>query len=170
MFTIFHTYFTRYPMLSISRERLLDWLDFYAATTDGVWLKSIDYRHDVTFYWCDAMRDSDVMGAKDLLGNTIYLQNESPDAMSNPHWDPANWAMLIAPTAIHELRHLWQRRKLGIALYIVLAFPWLREVTIEKDAWRITKAADSIISTEDARRCAEAAEKRQKKVEAKYGD
>lgn len=164
MFTVFHAYFTRYPMIPASRDRLLGWLDFYASTPEGKWLQSIDYRHDVTFYWCDAMRDSDVMGAKGLIGNAIYLQNESADIMNDKHWDPATWTALIAPTAIHELRHLWQRRKWGV-LYIPLAFPLLREITIERDAKLITRAAESIIEAEDARRYAVAAEQRRTETE-----
>lgn len=152
MFTVFHAYAARYAMMPQSRECLMGWLDFYAATPAGAWLREIDYRHEVRFYWCDAMDGSDIMGAKGFFGNSIYLQNESPEAVQAANWNPKNWPPLIANVAIHELRHLHQKRKYGFLPYLFMAIPGLRQFTLERDAWRISDEAGELIAQEDRRR------------------
>lgn len=62
-----------------------------------------------------------------------------------------NLGALIAPSAVHELRHLYQRRKLGLLIYAVLALPVLRNLTLEKDASAVAEKAEKIIKQETDR-------------------
>jgi hypothetical protein len=53
------------------------------------------------------------MAVRPLFGSKIILQPKGSN--------PAFWVQLIAPAAIHELRHIYQRKRLGLLLYCLLA-------------------------------------------------
>jgi len=42
----------------------------------------------------------------------------------------------LIPTIAHELRHVWQRKKLGW-FYYLFTIPLIRNITIEIDAWYV---------------------------------
>lgn len=81
---------------------LMDALHRYSQTEDGKWLQEIDYTN-VVYKWSPAMENSYVMAAKPLLGNSILV---CPSG-GNPDY----WVSLITPAIVHELRHLWQKKR-----------------------------------------------------------
>ena len=138
MFTLFQLK-NCVPVSHAEHEALCRVLDDYAKTSAGTWLNNVPYR-GFTFKYCPAMKNSDVMGCwEPLFLNTVFLQ---PSDTPGP--DPVAWIETIAPTAIHELRHSWQYRKKPLA-YIVCCLPGLREITLERDAWKITKTTETIV-------------------------
>ena len=124
MFTIFHAKITRYPLMPVQKNILFKWISHYESH-GGPWLGKFPWR-ECRFYWSDAMAQSDVLGAASSFSGDVYLQNEATDSWAaSGKWDPEIWGALIAPSAVHELRHLYQRRKLGLLIYAVLALPVL---------------------------------------------
>lgn len=132
------------------KDWLIDLLDTYAETPEGNWLNSIPYE-TVEYFWCDAMTtESGILGARPLFGNEIFLA-PNPGATSpevNKHWIEC-----IAPTAIHELRHLYQQKIYGKLLWSILRLPevlpcFYGKLLIEKDALAIEEQADDCILAE----------------------
>ena len=140
-----------YPVPQVDRNAMLWYLRRYADTAAGMWLKTIHYSA-MEYKYCWGMRGG-IMGAwLSLLKNRVYLMPEYADAdpmefFANPigrtdNTHPAalsNWAALIVSTAVHELRHKYQRRRLGVVLYTLCTLPGLRAITLERDAHRIWK-------------------------------
>lgn len=150
MFTIFHAKITRYPLMPVQKNILFKWISHYESH-GGSWLGKFPWR-ECRFYWSDAMAQSDVLGAASSFSGDVYLQNEATDSWAaSGKWDPEIWGALIAPSAVHELRHLYQRRKLGLLIYAVLALPVLRNLTLEKDASAVAEKAEKIIKQETDR-------------------
>ena len=150
MFTIFHAKITRYPLMPVQKNILFKWISHYESH-GGSWLGKFPWR-ECRFYWSDAMAQSDVLGAASSFSGDVYLQNEATDSWTaSGKWDPEIWGALIAPSAVHELRHLYQRRKLGLLIYAVLALPVLRNLTLEKDASAVAEKAEKIIKQETDR-------------------
>lgn len=150
MFTIFHAKITRYPLMPVQKNILFKWISHYESH-GGPWLGKFPWR-ECRFYWSDAMAQSDVLGAASSFSGDVYLQNEATDSWAaSGKWDPEIWGALIAPSAVHELRHLYQRRKLGLLIYAILALPVLRNLTLEKDASAVAEKAEKIIKQETDR-------------------
>lgn len=150
MFTIFHAKITRYPLMPVQKNILFKWISHYESH-GGPWLGKFPWR-ECRFYWSDAMAQSDVLGAASSFSGDVYLQNEATDSWAaSGKWGPEIWGALIAPSAVHELRHLYQRRKLGLLIYAVLALPVLRNLTLEKDASAVAEKAEKIIKQETDR-------------------
>lgn len=85
-------------------------IEHYSNTSNGAWLNDIDYK-GMTYKWCPAMKNSDIMAAKPLLGKDVLCRPSG----KNPDY----WVSLITPSAIHELRHYWQIKKHGALLYSI---------------------------------------------------
>lgn len=152
MFTIFSLRNST-PFESDEREAILRVIDDYCRTSAGEWLRNFPYRR-FSFHWCAAMSE-DVMGAfVPAAPWTIFLM---PCAENGTTFSRTTWAEIMAPTAIHELRHAWQFRKCCL-LYVLCSLPILRQFTLERDATRIGNAAAEIIEKtvawHDARRFA----------------
>jgi len=124
-------------------KRIKEYIDMFANTSDGSWLNDIPY-NKFKMKWCHAMNlKNGVMGAfTSFAKNTVYL---APD--KNPFMYRGENARLIEimPTLIHELRHAWQRKKFGL-FYIILAFPFVRERTIEVYADGVYEQAEAFFS------------------------
>ena len=146
-----------YPVPQVDRNAMLWYLRQYADTEAGLWLKTINYSA-IEYKYCWGMRGG-IMGAwLSLCKNKVYLMPEYADAdpmeffacpvgtMITAH--PAalsNWAALIVSTAVHELRHKYQRRRMGVILYTICMLPGLREITLERDAHEIWQQCEPFI-------------------------
>lgn len=125
-------------------------LDKYTDTPEGKWLASLNWQH-FEFRWADAMAETDILGAYSVFSpNVIYIQPPRLCAEFNEKQNSdiyTEWAgyPLIVSTVVHELRHAYQHRKLGI-LYYIASTVGIRELLIERDAKRIEKQAHAIIS------------------------
>ena len=121
-------------------------LETYSKTDAGNWMNDFQWRAFI-INWCPAMLDSDgVMGAYvPWLGNKVFLlPSDSPVVAGREDY----WPGLIASTLVHELRHAWQYRRNPI-LYVICCLPVLREFTLERDAWAITKPAEDFFAELD---------------------
>lgn len=136
------------PLNADERQMLITILDSYAGTDEGKWLATIPYT-ECEYFWCGAMTtESGVLGARPLFGKDIYLA-PSPTGSEHPAMIQ-HWIESIAPTAIHELRHLYQQKCYGKILWSILRLPELLpflygKVLIEKDALQIEEQADDVI-------------------------
>ena len=132
MITIFNTMKNTTPLTPEQRSELIRCIALYSGTTSGSWLNDVDY-DTVEYYWKEDIRNSDVMAIRPLTGNKIILQPEGNNSKI--------WIQVIAAAAIHELRHVYQKAKLGCVPYCLLA-PWgripgLNEIApLEKDAFK----------------------------------
>lgn len=148
MFTIFDL-IKSYDVNDEQRIKLFRRIKQFSEIEEGKWLNSINWQA-VHFKWaCNMTMDNGVMGCYVFVNNTIYLMPEDVyDSGAN-----SSWVELLVPTVIHELRHKYQYEK-SKALYILCALPLLREITIEKDAWKFTKIAENfceeITASEDS--------------------
>lgn len=136
------------------RERiyLISLLDAYAATAEGDWLNIVPYK-DCEYFWCDAMTtESGILGARPLFGKDIYLAAH-PQGFKPSEEIINHWIESLAPTAIHELRHLFQQKCYGKLLWSILRLPELLpplygKVIIERDALEVEEKADDVILAE----------------------
>ena len=131
MITIFNINKNTTELSDTQRGWLLDAIEKYADTPDGCWIDYVPYS-SITYKWKADFEGSDIMAARPLTGNSIYLM---------PNGDNSKiWVDIIAPAAIHELRHIWQRQKYGILIYSLLSvvskIPGLYMLSpLEKDAF-----------------------------------
>lgn len=161
MFTLFNLP-ESYDIPENERNRMLRRVKQFSQIPEGEWLNSINWQ-SVNLKWaCGMNQENGVMGCFVFATNTIYLQPENVYESSKY----SGWAELIVPTLIHELRHKWQfeRNKL---LYILCCLPLLREITIEKDAWKITEIAQDFCDRLDAAEASAEYEFRQAKKRGK---
>ena len=130
MITIFNMTENTPPLSDEQRQELFRCIDAYAITQDGEWLQALEYRK-YDYFWKADLENSDIMAVRPLFGNKIILQPAGEN--------PAFWVQLIAPATIHELRHIYQRKRLGLLLYCLLA-PIGRllpeSAPLEKDAFK----------------------------------
>jgi len=126
-------------------------LDIYSHSKHGQWISEIPF-HQFEIRWCDAMTiNSGIMGAYvPWFGRKVFLMPSEPPLIKNMS-DP--WPELIMPTLVHELRHAWQYQKNKI-LYVICCLPGLRQITLERDAWKITEHANKFFSDYEKRCCA----------------
>lgn len=152
MFTSF-SLFKSYPIPDVDHRALLWFLSKYEQTPDGIWMKTLNWR-EVQFKYCWAMTNG-IMGAwLAVLRKNVYLAPEyagqdpveffkSPILKPIMKSQPASlsfWAGLISSTAVHELRHKYQRKRLGLVLYMLCTLPVLRQFTLEREASEIAKS------------------------------
>lgn len=133
------------------KDWLIDILDAYAKTPEGHWLNSVLYATSVEYFWCDCMEAGNgILCARPLFGNEIFLASNPgatyPEVIKH-------WIECIAPTAIHELRHLYQQKVYGKLLWAILRLPevlpcFYGKLLIEKDALAIEEQADNVILAE----------------------
>lgn len=139
MFTLFDLP-ESYDVPENERNRMLRRVKQFASLPEGDWLNAINWQA-VNLKWATGMtQENGIMGGFVFVTNTIYLM---------PDGKKSSWPELIVPTLIHELRYKWQyeRNKL---LYILCCLPFLREITIERDAWKITESAQDFCNKLDA--------------------
>lgn len=58
----------------------------------------------------------------------------------------------IIGTLVHELHHKWQFEKYGRVLFVLLAIPGLRRLTIEPSAYRLEDQVDELMGQGGLRR------------------
>lgn len=107
-------------MNSADRVKMIGLVEAFSNTENGAFLREFDWK-SISF-WTEAETcnvDSGTLGVYHAAEDTIGLMEAC---------DPA----LIASTYVHELRHAYQRRKLGLVGYL-LKKSVLRFV-IEKEA------------------------------------
>lgn len=153
MFTVF-ALAKSVPLTDDQRERLMHYVSRYAKTRNGLWLNDFEFRA-IALEWCYAMKPSDgILGAFSFLTGKVYLQPEEIDKIARG----SAWVELLAPTLIHELRHVWQYKRNPLK-YILCCIPGLRQITLERDAWRETDPAqdfcDELMAAEDSFRYAQ---------------
>lgn len=152
MFTSF-SLVKSYNIPEVDKKALLWFLEKYSQTDAGLWMKLLPWRA-LDYKYCYAMKDG-IMGAwLSVTSNTIYLAPEymeqnpleyfASPIMRNRHathpTSLSNWAGLIAPVAVHELRHKYQRKCMGKIGYTLCTLPILRQFTLEKDAVETAKS------------------------------
>ena len=129
MITIFNVHKNTTPLTAQQNTVLWQCIDAYAKTVDGAWLKDLNWE-SFKYLWKADLEGSDVQAIRPLTGNSIILQPNG----NNPDY----WVQLMAAPAIHELRHVWQRKRYGLIPYCLLA-PWGRlfpeTAPLEKDAF-----------------------------------
>lgn len=161
MFTSFDL-IVSYPVPVRERKEYDYLLAAYSATPQGQWLNDMAWR-GFEFKYCQKMAESSVMGAFVVSApRTIYIMPSNTDDFNFPI--PAvrrspiaagrtGWSEIIVPTVIHELRHAWQYRRCKW-LYVICCLPGLRQLTLERDAWKITRKAEKIFEKFNANRTA----------------
>lgn len=108
MITIFNCMKNTHELNPHQLVVLFECIEQYSNTPDGAWLKSVDYSA-FTYLWKSDIEGGDVQAIRPLMGDKIILQ---------PNRDnPDYWVQIIAPVAIHELRHVWQKKNKGRLLY-----------------------------------------------------
>lgn len=117
---------------------LIKYIDMYAETPNGKFLKEIDY-HNLKYMWCYNMTIDTVTGAWSCaFPNNIYLCPPS----DNTVWENDvatkmyHHLGIVIPTVIHELFHKYQRAMLGFAYYCFCCLPIIRDLTIEPPAYK----------------------------------
>lgn len=153
MFTVF-ALAKSVPLTDGQRDRLMHYVSRYAKTRNGLWLNDFEFRA-IKLEWCYSMEPADgVLGAFSFLTGKVYLQPEEIDKIARG----SAWVELLAPTLIHELRHVWQYKRNPLK-YILCCIPGLRQITLERDAWRETDPAqdfcDELMAAEDSFRYAQ---------------
>ena len=153
MFTVF-ALAKSVPLTDEQRERLMHYVTRYAKTRNGLWLNDFEFRA-IALEWCYAMKPADgVLGAFSWLTGKVYLQPEEIDKIARG----SAWVELLAPTLIHEPRRVWQYKRNPLK-YILCCIPGLRQITLERDAWRETDPAqdfcDELMASEDSFRYAQ---------------
>ena len=88
----------------------------------------------ISFYWCKDMNTQNgILGAfSPWRPNKIFLM------------DMSSVRILLFPTVVHELRHMWQRKKYGWLLYMFLSFYLWRNYTLERSAKKYEVIAENI--------------------------
>jgi hypothetical protein len=140
MITVFNATKNTTPLTAQQNTVLWKCINAYSKTEEGKWLKELNWE-SFKYLWKSDLEGSDVQAIRPLTGNSIILQ---------PNVDNSDyWVQLMAAPAIHELRHVWQRKKYGLLAYSLLA-PWGRlfpeTAPLEKDAFdQQDKANDFIL-------------------------
>ena len=146
------------PLTAPERRYLFAALEQMEKRPEGAFLRGIPWRL-YQYRWCDALLERpagaaaalagfpDVMGAFDVKGGRIFLQ---PSENEQYGVSGRAWCWLIAATAVHELRHAYQRLRLGWLPYALLALPGVRELTREPPARRAGAAAEKLVEEIDA--------------------
>ena len=125
-----------YEIPEAERKRMFRIAEKYASLPQGDWMNAINWR-GINLKWARGMTpENGVMGCYVPFANTIYLQPEDVYLSGKG----SQWPELMVPTLIHELRHKYQYEGNKL-LYILCCLPFLREYTLEKDAYRITQFA-----------------------------
>lgn len=139
IFTIFHARNNRTALTGEERDYLFGRIDkYFGGKPENSWLLSTQYR-SLQWYWCSAMNAKNgVLGAADPARRAVYLMQEPfiDIAPKRLGFDPF-WCDQLFPAAIHELRHVWQYNRSALT-YTLLSIPFLREITLERDAWKHT--------------------------------
>lgn len=156
MFTIFSQFKSKQAPQAFT-TRLLYLLNWYQQQPQGQWLRSLNIGA-MKYVFCQNMTTQNgIMGAfsplkKDniaLMANSNFFDEDG--ILNKKELDTMDqqvlkgWAQVIAPTAVHQLRHKWQSLKYGPVIYTFLSFPILREFTIEADADMIMTKAQQLI-------------------------
>ena len=121
-----------------------EFLKEYARTGVGQWINDLPWR-EFEFRWVPGIRGSDILGAfTPIHPQTIYLADHDidPDFYLNRGVRPY-WIEHYLPTVCHELRHALQFSRNPV-LYAVCSLPGIRQLTLERDADRVTEDADPI--------------------------
>lgn len=154
MFTIFQQFKAK-PAQQAFVARLLHLLNWYQQQTEGQWLRSINIGA-IKFCFCQSMTaDNGIMGAfSPLRSDTIVLMpcpnllQQNSDSFGTAILQ--GWADIIAPTAIHQLRHKWQSMQYGTVKYILCSLPLVRQFTIQSDADKVTIQAQRMLQVKVA--------------------
>lgn len=142
MITIFNCTKNTKELTVKQRAKLLKYIADYASTAYGSWLNDVDYSRFI-YMWKKDLEESDVQAIRPFKGYKIILQPNK----NNQDW----WIKLIAPAAVHELRHVWQKNQKGWLIYSLLAplgrIPGFQETApLEKDAFDQQDRAESYIN------------------------
>ena len=143
MFTIFSTLHSR--LMDENDKRILEeMLDNALKESVFQWLREIPLQQ-IKFRFCPAFKkDDSTMGAFSILRPlTVFLRDDPLKEIMTVSPGRAFWIEAIFPIIVHELRHLWQFRKHPL-IFILCSIPGLRFLTIERDANRCQKDAESI--------------------------
>ena len=144
MFTLFDL-LDSYEIPEAERKRMFRIAEKYASLPQGDWMNAINWR-GVNLKWARGMnQENGVMGCYVFMTNTIYLQPEDVYLSGKG----SQWPELMVPTLIHELRHKYQYEGNKVK-YVLCCLPFLREWTLEKDAYRITQFAQDFCDKLDA--------------------
>ena len=160
MFTSFSLLNSR--KITPEEERELCYLmDCFSRTSQGAFLRGINYRN-IQIYWCDNMQAAaGIMGAwLCWLGNRVYLMPNGTPPVLRMDRDP--WLIQIAATFAHELCHVYQYKR-SWWLYILACLPIVRSLTIEAEANVIFQDATKFFQTLDNLRAAQDFEKKMEK-------
>ena len=145
--TIFEIKKTRNKFTENEKNELFRLLEYYASRKEGEWLNSMDWKNEFEYYWCGAFRGGDILGAKPLIGNAIYIQERLQPPIEGAE---LFWVQLMSSTVVHELRHAWQQKRYGKILWCLLYFPehlpfLYGKGLIEGDAFKISDEAQALI-------------------------
>lgn len=125
-FTDYETCVLRMLVYEYCYDRTFDFLD------------DIDL-DEIRLFWYED-RNPDVLGGYYFLcSNRIFLNKGAVQG------DPSTWAgrlervVAMFPVIMHEMVHYWQRRRYGL-LYVLLQIPFVRDITIERNAYAVQDA------------------------------
>lgn len=144
MITIFNTYKNTEPLTDAQLSELFRCISIYEDTPHGAWLSEVDYTN-YEYLWKKDIEGTHIQAIKPIIGKSIILQTYCNN--------PLFWVQMMSPVAIHELRHVWQRKEYGFMVYCILAplgrIPGLSEkAPLERDAFIEQDMAQDIINKE----------------------
>ena len=88
------------------------------------------------------VRWDDQCGHNGVLGH--YRPVLEPDVICLSSFLQGQWK-LAAATACHELRHVQQRRDMGLILFTLASIPVVRRFALEASAWSNERVADELL-------------------------
>lgn len=145
IFTIFHARKNREPLTQEEKSFFFGRIDTYIRSSpENAWLLGTNFRQ-LAWFWSPAMTTGNgIMGAADPVHSTVYLMPYSYRVLAAEmrrkigcRVIDEDWLANLFPTAIHELRHIWQYKRSPLT-YTILSIPIIREITLERDAWAHT--------------------------------
>jgi hypothetical protein len=109
------------------------------------WLNDINIGRDVEFFWYNDSNDNVLGGFHMLSKNVIYIN--LGNNKNELYLDRSSNITKCLPTIVHELKHYYQRKKLGLVLYGICQLPFVRNFTIEVSTNKISDYLCNAINT-----------------------
>lgn len=108
------------------------------------YLKEVNLQKVQIFWYADS--NQDVLGGFHLFSYSIkngkyaiYINDFFSQNGNIRRNHSVGEISMVLQTILHELKHFWQKEKMGWLLYFVLQFPIIRQFTIQKSARQISK-------------------------------
>ena len=138
MFSIFDLRNSR-DLADYEKEYLMMLLNEAKQKEEFRWLNQL-HLNSICIKECPKMSGTDILGAfTPLAPDSIFIQRLTQYVPGRPFW-----LEIVFSTILHELRHMFQFKKNRI-LYFLCTLPFIRNLTIERDAGKQALLAENFI-------------------------